>query len=165
MSKICGYSCEHNKGGVCQISVCDKKSNMQASCEASITNPKKQLEFYKQLSEQLQQENKKLKMINEEYERLNKENYRGFKIINVQEYDIYELLSYKNNWNKLKEYINKMHEYFLYTDIHEIYKQSMKVDNPFPHLFNLSELNASDRILSSICKKIQELEQGSDGNE
>lgn len=25
MNKICGYSCEHNKGGVCQISVCDKK--------------------------------------------------------------------------------------------------------------------------------------------
>ena len=29
--------------------------------EASITNSKKQLEFYKDLSEQLQQENKKLK--------------------------------------------------------------------------------------------------------
>ena len=29
--------------------------------ECSITNPKKQLEFYKQLSEQLQQENKELK--------------------------------------------------------------------------------------------------------
>lgn len=25
MNKICGYSCEHNKGGVCQIPVCDKK--------------------------------------------------------------------------------------------------------------------------------------------
>lgn len=114
--------------------------------------------------DELLKENKKLKMINEEYERLNKENYRGFKIINVQEYDIYELLSYKNNWNKLKEYINKMHEYFLYTNVNEIYKQSMKPDNPFPNLFDLSELNASDRILSSIYKKIQELEQGSDSN-
>ena len=71
----------------------------------------------------------------------------------------------KDNWNELKEYINKMHEYFLYTDVNEIYKQSMKLDNQIPHLFNLSELNASDRILSSICKKIQELEQGSDSNE
>ena len=115
--------------------------------------------------DELLKENKKLKMINEEYERLNKENYRGFKIINVQEYDIYELLSYKNNWNKLKEYINKMHEYFLYTDVNEIYKQSMKLDNQIPHLFNLSELNASDRILSSIYKKIQKLEQGSDSDE
>lgn len=61
MSRICGYRCEHNKSGICQISVCDKKSNMQASYETSITNPKKQLEFYKQLSEQLQQENKQLK--------------------------------------------------------------------------------------------------------
>ena len=25
MNKICGYSCEHNKSGVCQISVCDKR--------------------------------------------------------------------------------------------------------------------------------------------
>ena len=25
MIKICGYSCEHNKGGVCQITNCDKK--------------------------------------------------------------------------------------------------------------------------------------------
>lgn len=32
-------------------------------CEASITNPKKQLEFYKDLSEQLQRENKNLKKI------------------------------------------------------------------------------------------------------
>ena len=68
----------------------------------------------------------------------------------------------KDNWNELKEYINKMQEYFLYTDVNEIYKQSMKPDNLFPNLFNLSELNASDRVLNSICKKIQELEQGSD---
>lgn len=60
--------------------------------------------------ENLQQENQQLKMINEEYERLNKQKGRGFKIINVQEYDIYELLSYKSykyNWNKLKEWLEK----------------------------------------------------------
>ena len=34
--------------------------------EMSIANPKKQLEFYKQLSEQLQQENKQLKEVIEE---------------------------------------------------------------------------------------------------
>lgn len=35
--------------------------------------------------------------------------------LNVQEYDIYELLSYKNykyNWNKLKEYIQKDYNFF-----------------------------------------------------
>lgn len=34
--------------------------------ETSITNPKKQLEFYKQLSEQLQQENQQLKKENKQ---------------------------------------------------------------------------------------------------
>lgn len=50
--------------------------------KASITNPKKQLEFYRDLSEQLQQENKQLKEdvgkfvndINELQKELNKEN-------------------------------------------------------------------------------------------
>ena len=50
----------------------------------------------------------KLKTINEEYERLNKENGKGFTITGIQQYNMYELLSFKNykdNWNKLKEYI------------------------------------------------------------
>ena len=55
----------------------------------------------------LKQENQQLKLINEEYERLNKENGRGFKITSVQKYDIYELLKYKDNWNKLKEIIKR----------------------------------------------------------
>lgn len=70
-----------------------------------------------------------------------------------------QLTKEKDNWNKLKEYANKMHEYFLYTDVNEIYKQNMKEDNQFPNLFNLSELNASDKVLSSILNKMQELEQ------
>lgn len=53
----------------------------------------------------LKKENLKLKNINEEYERLNKEKFRGFKITNVQKYNIDELLSYKDNWNKLKEWL------------------------------------------------------------
>lgn len=63
-------------------------------------------DFYFEKYCALQQENKQLKMINKEYERLNKEKFRGFKIINVQEYNIDELLSYKkykDNWNKLKK--------------------------------------------------------------
>ena len=61
------------------------------------------------------EENEQLKLINKEYERLNKENGRGFKITNVQEYNIDELLSYKkykDNWNKLREWIvyNKHNE-------------------------------------------------------
>lgn len=58
--------------------------------EASITNPEKQLEFYKQLSEQLQQENKQLKIQisarEEEYKKL------------------------EDNWNKLKEDLIKIRQ-------------------------------------------------------
>ena len=42
--------------------------------EASITNPKKQLEFYKDLSEQLQQENEKNKHYKTLYQSLKKQN-------------------------------------------------------------------------------------------
>ena len=45
----------------------------------------------------------KLKAINKEYERLNKKNGRGFKITNVQEYNIDELLSYKKYKDKLEK--------------------------------------------------------------
>lgn len=56
----------------------------------------------------LEDNKNKLKTINEEYERLNKENGKGFTITGVQQYNMYELLSFKNykdNWNRLKEYI------------------------------------------------------------
>ena len=80
-------------------------------------------------------ENKQLKMIVNEYEKLNK----GFKITNVQEYNIDELLSYKkykDNWKKLKEYINEANKDLYWT-------------------------NNYDDILCVM----QELEQGSDSNE
>ena len=84
MSKICGYSCEHNKSGVCQISVCDKRTIMSDKTEAqmftryidtTITKLQQEnkiliysqedldliLELEKQENEELQQENKQLK--------------------------------------------------------------------------------------------------------
>lgn len=60
--------------------------------EASITNPKKQLEFYKVLSEQLQKENKDLKE----------------KIILLQASEPmleFAKQTYKTNWNELKKMI------------------------------------------------------------
>lgn len=86
----------------------------------------------------LNQENKQLKMIIKEYERINKNKYRGFKIIDVHEYNIDELLSYKkykDNWNNLKEFL-------------EIYWKE-----------------SQDIWFVKILNKMQELEQGSDSNE
>lgn len=64
--------------------------------ETSITNPKKQLEFYKQLSEQLQQENKQLKIQ-----------------ISAREEVCNRL---ESNWNKLKKYINEANEDLYWTN-------------------------------------------------
>nr|DAZ41260.1 MAG TPA: hypothetical protein [Caudoviricetes sp.] len=55
--------------------------------------------------EQLQQENQQLKLINKEYERLGKENGRCFKITSVKQYNIDELIRCKDNWNKLREWL------------------------------------------------------------
>ena len=57
--------------------------------ETSITNPKKQLEFYKQLSEQLRQENKQLKIQ-----------------ISAREEVCNRL---ESNWNELKEWVKMEH--------------------------------------------------------
>lgn len=75
MSKICGYSCEHNKRGVCQISVCSKKSYMSDKTETELFR-----ETWYDINQirQLQQENKQL----------------------------------KDNWNKLKEWVNKHYDYY-----------------------------------------------------
>lgn len=99
--------------------------------------------------DELQQENKKLKLINEEYEKLNKENGRVFKITNVQEYDIYELLNYKrykDNWNELKEYLEIC--------INIIKGNLIDKRAPFEHSSLLS--------LGAVLSKMEELEQGSD---
>lgn len=75
--------------------------------EASITNPKKQLEFYKQLSEQLQQENKELK------EQLNNPLKGIFAQVNDNELLICNAMNYKDAQDykqallDIKEYIEE----------------------------------------------------------
>lgn len=103
-------------------------------------------DFYFEKYCDLQQENKQLKLINKEYERLNKENGRGFKITNVQEYNIDELLSYKNNWNKLKKWLEK---------------ELCDRINPNKDKWLTGVYDA----YSETIDKMQELEKGSDSNE
>ena len=133
--------------------------------ETSITNPRKQLEFYKDLSEQLQQENNQLKLINKEHQQINGELRQANKLLNeqyirlykdymqlkaqIEEYQkaldetMYEKIDIENNWNKLKEWVNKHYDYYI---------------------------NNEDYIGGRLCfidikDKMQELEQGSDRDE
>ena len=99
--------------------------------ESSITNPKKQLEFYKDLSEQLLQERNNYKEL---YEKEKEKNEIQGQTIKGQQHTIRLLkkhnkeqkhnykLQYKkvkNNWNELKEWIkNKegsiyIHKYYI----------------------------------------------------
>ena len=55
----------------------------------------------------LEQEKDKYKNIVKEYERLNKEKGRGFKIINVENYNIDELLKYKVIVEEMEKWLDK----------------------------------------------------------
>ena len=131
--------------------------------ETSITNPRKQLEFYKDLSEQLQQENNQLKLINKEHQQINGESRQANKLLNEQyirlykEYEQQERIKYlersnnrrediileqrqeindlEDNWNMLKEYIRKN---IIYDDV------GMKILDPSPLEDYMQELEGSD---------------------
>lgn len=111
--------------------------------ETSITNPKKQLEFYKQLSEQLQQNNEKFK---ERIEYLERSNNRREDIILEQRQEISNL---EDNWSKLKEFI----------------KKSLEAIDTIQKLTGNVIENYTPRILTykQILDKMQEL-QGSDND-
>lgn len=79
------------------------------------------------------QENQQLKLINKEYERLNKDNGRGFKIISVKEYNIDELLKYKDNWETVKNIIEDA---------------------------RMTHWSPSSLFLTELLQKMQELEKG-----
>lgn len=98
MNKICGYSCEHNKSGVCQISICDKKTYMLDKTEIKHLS-----QSYYDLHEKyykLQQENKKLNGVVQTYDILLKANVEENKKL-------------KDNWIKLKDWVNKHYDYYM----------------------------------------------------
>ena len=81
--------------------------------ESSITNPKKQLEFYKDLSEQLERENKKIK---KQLEELDKKLFFTKNELDMREKSINNQLNQQNEFIKwLEDYLNL----FDYRDIQE----------------------------------------------
>lgn len=90
----------------------------------------------------LQKENQQLKLINKEYERLDNGESRGCTITRVDEYDIYDLIKCKDNWNKLKEWVKMEHR-----------EDAIVINLTWKH------------AISKFLDKMQEIEQGSDSNE
>lgn len=86
--------------------------------EASITNPKKQLEFYKDLSEQLQRENKKIKKqleaTNEMIEKC------GF--VNIEQV----MLNYCGLLSQQKEFIKYMNDIIKDLEMEDVADEELK---------------------------------------
>lgn len=88
--------------------------------ETGIINPKKRLEFYKDLSEQLLQENKKLKKQLEEYQLQNidlradimiqKKAFPHKEIKDKTFYDLYDMPTYEDLLNQQKEFIKYLED-------------------------------------------------------
>jgi hypothetical protein len=112
-----------------------EKENQQLKIQISARE-----EEYRKLEREFQE----LKLINKEYERLNKENGKGFKIISIRQYNIDELIRYKDNWNKLKSFLKNTRE------------EHLELDKK--HNCEWKGYNAYSELLI----KIQELERGVD---
>ena len=142
MSKICGYSCEHNKSGVCQISVCDKKSIISDKTEVQTFT-----RYIDPTITKLQQENQQLKeqllvtQDNEETFRLEMEDIT--QTLGLDENTLFDDVkayagSLKDNWNKLKECLKDV----------------------------MNSCDADDKdFVETILDIMQEIEKGSDSNE
>lgn len=113
-----------------------------------IHKQKEKIQNLELLVGKLQQENEHLKMINKEYERLDNGKPRGFVITRVDEYDIYDLLRYKENWNKLKKFLEEWKENEEYC-----YLASSPIDR------------CRKDIYGEVLDKMQEIERESDKNE
>ena len=104
MNRICGYNCEHNKGGVCEITCCNQIPFITTTIEDDNNTASKLINYY-QVKEgttmyyewyvkHLQQENEKLKNIIE---------HKPFFDFTIDIYD--ELEDYKSRIEKAVEYI------------------------------------------------------------
>ena len=143
MNKICGYNCEHNKSGVCQISVCDKRLIISDKTEIKHLS-----QSYYDLHEKyykLQKENKILKQNAENNNKVVdkitytiKPSFTTRKLKQLQK----ENKQLKDNWNKLKEIVKSQSGF------------KKRADLKGGLWFEIDEL----------LDKMQELEQGSDSN-
>lgn len=179
MNKICGYSCEHNKSGVCQISVCDKKSNISDKTEIQTFT-----KYIDPVITELQQENKKLNGAIQTYDillKLNVESNKQLKLIDKEHQQINGELRQANKLLN-EQYIRLYKDYIqLKAQIEEYQKaldetmsEKIDIENNWNKLrewivYNKHNENTEQHYLvvdyGTLLGKMQELEQGSDSNE
>lgn len=116
MPKLCGYNCEYNEGGLCQISACVKKSRTATHTEIvdEIVNRDNEPDAHliKDI-EALIQENKSQKERIEYLERSN--NRREDDIIELRN-ELCEEDEYKEKWIKIKNFLITLLEIYEESD-------------------------------------------------
>lgn len=159
MNKICGYSCEHNKSGVCQISGCDKKSIISDKTEVQ-TLRLDELDYtivpnsdIKQLLDKLEKENKKLNGTIQTYDILLKANVEENK-------QLKNLIDIILNFSFFKEECPL--NFGFENNTNEDKSQSVFYEDEWCE--NNCNYNYKNCWLKYF-KKLQELEQGSDSDE
>ena len=148
-------------------------------CETSITNPKKQLEFYKQLSEQLQQENEQLKadygtkvqierdMLQQENKILKENSEHNDKVVDKVNWEN-QLLKKENK--QLKDLIDTILNFSFFKEecpLNFRFENNTNEDKSQSIFYEYEwcENNCNDNYKDcwlKYFKKLQELEQGSD---
>ena len=96
MNKICGYNCEHNKGGVCQITICDKIGNMTTTTQW-LSGGRQQGKTYQLIKDQ----QKEIERLNNIITKL--ELYLINERINNWKVDEWTIMKIQNELEKLKE--------------------------------------------------------------
>lgn len=98
MNKICGYSCEYNKGGICQITYCDKIGNMTTTTQGLEVLTRWQdptIEEYKKEIQKLKEENNDLRKL---YQRT---------------YYVEPIIDYHEEYKKLNNIIEELEKYLI----------------------------------------------------
>ena len=100
MTKICGYSCHHNKGGICQITYCDKIGEITTTTTTTqwLSGGRQQGKTYQLIKDQ-QKEIERLNNIIDELENSWKEQQEHYRYIKDNRYRTF----LSKNLDKLKE--------------------------------------------------------------
>lgn len=153
--------------------------------EASITNPRKQLEFYKDLSEQLKQENKRLngaiqtydillksnveankqlKLINQEHQQINGQLRQANKLLNEQYIRLYK--DYIQLKAQIEEYQKALDEtMYEKIDIESNWNKLKEYINKYIKYDNYGRKISKCLNSVVIMNKINKLEKGGDNDE
>lgn len=103
MNKICGYNCEHNKGGQCQITYCDKIGEITTTTQW-LSGGRQQGKTYQLIKDQ----QKEIERLKSNYEKIYNENCKLREQHNITDISLLDENNRLNNIiNELEKTLNE----------------------------------------------------------